>query len=76
MVGALAFLAIWLIVPSHLFATALVVIIIALFVVADLAKVVSRAGRWMEQDLEQLTAEVSDTPVAAIVPSAGRMRVR
>jgi nitrogen fixation/metabolism regulation signal transduction histidine kinase len=65
-VGALAFLAIWLIIPSHLFATALVVIIIALFVVADLAKVVSRAGRWMEQDLEQLTAEVSDTPVVAI----------
>jgi two-component system, NtrC family, nitrogen regulation sensor histidine kinase NtrY len=67
-VGALAFLAIWLIIPSHLFATALVVIIIALFVVADLAKVVSRAGRWMEQDLEQLTAEVSDTPVVAIAP--------
>lgn len=67
-VGALTFLAIRLIVPAHLFATALVVIIIALFVVADLAKVVSRAGRWMEQDLEQLTAEVSDTPVAAIGP--------
>lgn len=67
-VGLLAFLAIWLIVSAHLFATALVVIIIALFVVADLGKVVSRAGRWMEQDLEQLTAEVSDTPVAAIAP--------
>src|SRR6185295_1703871 len=68
LLGALAFLAIWLIIPSHLFATALVVVIVALFVVADLAKVVSRAGRWMEQDLEQLTAEVSDTPVVAIAP--------
>jgi nitrogen fixation/metabolism regulation signal transduction histidine kinase len=67
-VGALTFLAIWLVIPAHLFATALVVIIVALFVVADLAKVVSRAGRWMEQDLEQLTAEVSDTPVVAIAP--------
>src|SRR4051812_47599524 len=68
MLGALTFLAIWLVIPAHLFATALVVIIFALFVVADLAKVVSRAGRWMEQDLEQLTAEVSDAPVAATAP--------
>src|SRR6185295_7681496 len=68
LLGALTFLAIRLIFPAHLYATALVVIIVALFVVADLAKVVSRAGRWMEQDLEQLTAEVSDTPVAAIGP--------
>ena len=67
-VGALAFLAIWLVIPAHLFATALVVIIVALFVVADLAKLVSRAGRWMEQDLEQLTAEVSDTPVVSMAP--------
>jgi nitrogen fixation/metabolism regulation signal transduction histidine kinase len=67
-VGALTFLAVWLIVPGHLFATALVVIIIALFVVADLAKLVSRAGGWIEQDLEQLTAEVSDAPVVAIGP--------
>jgi signal transduction histidine kinase len=65
-VGVLAFLAIWLVVPGKLYATALVVVIIALFVVADLSKVVARAGRWMEQDLEQLTAEVSDTPVAAM----------
>ena len=64
-VGGLSFLAIWLVIPAHLYATALVVVIIGLFVVADLAKVVARAGRWMEQDLEQLTAEVSDTPVAA-----------
>ena len=63
--GGLSFLAIWLVIPAHLFATALVVVIIGLFVVADLAKVIARAGRWMEQDLEQLTAEVSDTPVAA-----------
>jgi two-component system, NtrC family, nitrogen regulation sensor histidine kinase NtrY len=67
-VGALAFLAIWLVIPAHLFATALVVIIVALFVVADLARLVSRAERWMEQDLEQLTAEVSDTPVVAMAP--------
>ena len=68
LLGALAFLAIRLVAASHLYATALVVVIVALFVVADLAKVVSRAGRWMEQDLEQLTAEVSDTPVAAVAP--------
>jgi two-component system nitrogen regulation sensor histidine kinase NtrY len=67
-IGGLAFLAIWLVLDAHLFATALVVIIVALFVVADLAKIVSRAGRWMEQDLEQLTAEVSDTPIVAIAP--------
>src|SRR5262245_47839001 len=68
LVGALAFLAIWLVVSERLYATALVVVIVGLFLVSDLVRVVARAGRWMEQDLEQLTAEVSDTPVVAMAP--------
>jgi two-component system nitrogen regulation sensor histidine kinase NtrY len=67
LVGALAFLGVWLVVSSKLYATALVTFVVIAFVVADLAKIVSRAARWTEEDLERLTAEVSDAPAVALV---------
>jgi two-component system, NtrC family, nitrogen regulation sensor histidine kinase NtrY len=65
--GSLSYLAIWLVLSKHLYATALVVVIIITVVVADLTKIVSRSGRWLEDDLERLTAEVSDAPSAPFV---------
>jgi two-component system, NtrC family, nitrogen regulation sensor histidine kinase NtrY len=67
LMGSLAFLAVWLVVSSKLYATALVIVVVIAFVVADLAKIVNRAGRWSEEDLERLTAEVSDAPAVPLL---------
>jgi two-component system, NtrC family, nitrogen regulation sensor histidine kinase NtrY len=65
--GALAFMGVWLVMSSKLYATALVIGVVIAFVVADLAKLVSRAARWTEEDIERLTAEVSDAPAVPLV---------
>jgi two-component system nitrogen regulation sensor histidine kinase NtrY len=66
LIGVLGFLAVFL-VTKQLYATMLVAIIAGVAVVADLVRVTSRAGLWVEQDLERLTAEVSDAPAATFV---------
>ncbi len=70
LIGVLSFLAIYLVAVAHLYATALVVVIVGIAVGADLARVAARASRWVELDLERLTAEVSDAPVATHVSHA------
>jgi two-component system nitrogen regulation sensor histidine kinase NtrY len=70
LVGALSLLAIWLAVSAKLYATVLVVVILIAVIVVDLVNIVNRAARWLEDDLELLTAEVSDVPSAAFAPRA------
>jgi signal transduction histidine kinase len=68
LIGALSYLAIWLAISPKLYATVLVVVIVIAVVVAGLVTSVTRAARWLEDDLECLTAEVSDLPSAAFAP--------
>jgi two-component system, NtrC family, nitrogen regulation sensor histidine kinase NtrY len=70
LIGALSLLAIWLAISAKLYATVLVVVIVIAVIVTDLVKAVNRAARWLEDDLERLTAEVSDLPSAAFAPRA------
>ncbi len=62
LIGALAFLVLYLLARTHLYATALVVLVVAGFLAADLAQVVGRIVRSAERDLERLVAAVSDAP--------------
>ena len=70
LIGALSFLAIWLAISLKLYATVLVVVIVIAVIVMGLVNSVNRAARWLEDDLECLTAEVSDIPSAMFAPRA------
>jgi two-component system, NtrC family, nitrogen regulation sensor histidine kinase NtrY len=70
LIGGLSFLAVWLAVSAKLYATLLVVVILIAVIVASLVSMVKRAARWLEDDIEALTAEVIDVPSAAFGPRA------
>lgn len=61
-IAALAFLAFHLLASTHLYATAVLVLVVGGFVATDLAQVVGRIVRSAEHDLERLVANVSDSP--------------
>ncbi len=69
LIAALVVLLTYLVFRQHLYATAFVVALVCVGVIADLARLTWRANLWVEQDLERLVAEVSDSPAATHIPS-------
>ena len=68
LIAALTVLIAYLIGQAHLYATAFVVALICIGVIADLARITRQASQWVETDLERLVAEVSDAPAATYTP--------
>ncbi len=68
LIAALTVLVAYLFGQAHLYATAFVVALICIGVIADLARITRQASQWVEQDLERLVAEVSDAPAATYTP--------
>ncbi len=62
LIGALAFLVFRILTGTHLYATALLVLVVAGLIAADLSQVIGRIVRSAERDLERLVAAVSDSP--------------
>src|SRR5215469_5469658 len=70
-IGGLGFLAVRLFATTHLYATAVFVVGLALIVAVDMGSVISKVARAAERDLERLAIEGSDVPL----PSAVRERL-
>jgi signal transduction histidine kinase len=75
-VALLVTLIVYLVSRTQLYATALVVGLGCVGVIADLARLTLRASLWIEQDLERLVAEVSDAPAASFVPQDASLAPR
>jgi nitrogen fixation/metabolism regulation signal transduction histidine kinase len=72
LIGALACGALQLLLTTHLYATALVIIGLASVVIADLRKIVGNADHTVERSLESLTAEAGDMPLLRVSARAQR----
>jgi two-component system, NtrC family, nitrogen regulation sensor histidine kinase NtrY len=72
LIGVLACGAIQLLLTTHLYATALVIIGLASVVIADLGKIVGNADHSAERSLESLTAEGGDMPLLRVSAPAQR----
>ena len=65
LVAGFAFLVIWLFATTHLYATAVVLILLIIATVADMRQVIGRIARTAERDLERLIGDSSDLPLPA-----------